>query len=372
MPQKARKGQRHPQDRPQAKPRAKPQAKRKRGRPPGSGKKEVVQRQTPVKAVSVAAIRSKVEAALRSVRKQATQAQALALDGALDELDAVVAKVLQTGSAQPKAKRKKGESKNPRLRCTDCGECNGGARFGRLAERKRLWCQTCAKKNHSDEEHVVDLGLRWCEDCTSPKKAVYKEAGEESKNLRWCSKCGPTHNGVLPPKNKKLCEGCNEKLPTWGLPKQKKRWCRVCGLKQPGAVNLNKVPICEDCRKCDPTMCMPGERRRRWCANCGPKHHPGSIKLQTLPMCVVCKDRRANYTHSSDNPRKRRWCLACSKIACPAGETVIDMMSSYRSALSSLLYCCCTAVRLPATARGWPRQPCVPSLLLTKDDAHYY
>ena len=58
----------------------------------------------------MAAIRSKVEAALRSVRKQATQAQALALDGALDELDAVVAKVLQTGSAQPKAKRKKGET----------------------------------------------------------------------------------------------------------------------------------------------------------------------------------------------------------------------------------------------------------------------
>lgn len=43
--------------------------------------------------------------------------------------------------------------------------------------------------------------------------------------------------GLLP---RKMCEGCASKLPSYGLPaERRKRWCSACAHAHHGAVNLN-------------------------------------------------------------------------------------------------------------------------------------
>jgi hypothetical protein len=70
-----------------------------------------------------------------------------------------------------------------------------------------------------------------------------------------------------------LCEGCQLKLPTFGLPAEwKARWCGGCAKGHEGAVNIKeKNKYCEGCGKNAARLRLPADgKKRRWCGDCVP------------------------------------------------------------------------------------------------------
>ena len=77
------------------------------------------------------------------------------------------------------------------------------------------------------------------------KRECGRTLGEERR--RWCSGCAKRHTGAKDFKNerRKMCEDCQLKNPSFGLPAEgKRRWCSGCAKGHAGAVNLNHTAAC--------------------------------------------------------------------------------------------------------------------------------
>ena len=120
-------------------------------------------------------------------------------------------------------------------KCEGCGL--KGTRFGLASERKKRWCIGCSK---NQEEEVVDLDHRKCEDCAGPVPS-YGLPDDVNKKSRWCSSCAKGHAGAVDVVGKK-CEGCGLKQPSFGKPEGsggdgKMRWCVACAKGHEGVAN---------------------------------------------------------------------------------------------------------------------------------------
>jgi hypothetical protein len=107
-----------------------------------------------------------------------------------------------------------------------------------------------------------------CEDCDekSPSYGMPGEKGPKGgKVLRWCVRCAQQHEGSLQLVSRR-CEGCNKRQCRFGMPGGKAVWCSFCAKDHPGSADVyNKK--CEDCGVRHPTYCLPdfkpgGGRRR--------------------------------------------------------------------------------------------------------------
>ena len=114
---------------------------------------------------------------------------------------------------------------------------------------------------------------------------------------------------------KKRCADCGLKVPTCGLPGDKRRrWCDACARNHEGARSMLSPPQlgCEDCHlKQRPTYGLPSEWRRRWCATCA-KAHAGARDL-TSRLRKDCGLKQPIFGIPSEG-RQRRWCAACAVI----------------------------------------------------------
>jgi hypothetical protein len=157
-------------------------------------------------------------------------------------------------------------------------------------------------------------------------------------------------------RKRNLCEECNVKCPSFGLPDEgKRRWCGGCRTKfHPDAVNLvpraSAHPQFEKgehvkCPNCEAWMAAPTDERVDGliCAGCDgniwPKAKPANKRApqgnsdgtasnkkqkpattreepkktkKQQKMCEDCYMKCASYGLESDN--KRRWCKNCSAM----------------------------------------------------------
>ena len=76
-------------------------------------------------------------------------------------------------------------------------------------------------------------------------------------------------------KKRRLCEGCQLKMPSFGLPAEgKERWCSGCAKTHEGAVNV-KHKKCEGCGLKRSSFGLPSEGKVRWCSGCAKAHGRG-------------------------------------------------------------------------------------------------
>ena len=93
----------------------------------------------------------------------------------------------------------------------------------------------------------------------------------------------------------KKCDGCQLKLPRFGLLAEgKKRWCGGCAKGRKGAVDINHKK-CEDCQLTKPSFGLPAEGRARWCSGCV-KGHTGAVNV----------NGRQRRTQAGGSPQKKR------------------------------------------------------------------
>ena len=123
--------------------------------------------------------------------------------------------------------------------------------------------------------------LRCAEGWISLKKVLVKKMTDQSQisKRRWCGGCAKGQAGAVN-MTSKICEGCERKGATFGLPSEgkKRRWCTGCAKGHPGAVGgTNK---CEDCRLKARSWALPSDKtRRRWCGGCA-KGHVGAVSCK--------------------------------------------------------------------------------------------
>jgi hypothetical protein len=135
--------------------------------------------------------------------------------------------------------------------------------------------------------------------------------------VRWCGGCANAHAGAVDVDRKK-CEGCQLKLPSFGLPAEgKRRWCSGCAKGHAGVVDFYGSQKCEDCQLKMPSFGLPGEgKQRRWCGGCA-KAHKG-VQNNKKKKCEGCGLNVARIGLSSDG-KKRRWCVDCAPKGAPDG-----------------------------------------------------
>ena len=79
----------------------------------------------------------------------------------------------------------------------------------------------------------------------------------------------------------KMCEGCGLKVPSYGLPRERrKRWCAgYAAAEGSGTVSLAQQKMCEGCGLKQPHYGLPAERWRRWCGGCAAAEGSGAVSL---------------------------------------------------------------------------------------------
>jgi LSD1 subclass zinc finger protein len=79
---------------------------------------------------------------------------------------------------------------------------------------------------------------------------------------------------------KKMCEGCQLKAPSFGLPAEgKKRWCGGCAKGHAGAEHVSRKK-CEGCGLKQPSFGLPAEGEKRWCGGCAKGHTGATLRAQ--------------------------------------------------------------------------------------------
>ena len=82
-------------------------------------------------------------------------------------------------------------------------------------------------------------------------------------------------------RNRKKCEGCVHKLPTFGVPEETKKLCKCNDYAKAhvGAVGMSNTRKREECKRRWPTFGVPGETKKyRWCSGCA-KAHVGAVDV---------------------------------------------------------------------------------------------
>ena len=121
--------------------------------------------------------------------------------------------------------------------------------------------------------------LRCAEGWISLKKVLVKKMTDQSQisKRRWCGGCAKGQAGAVN-MTSKICEGCERKGATFGLPSEgkKRRWCTGCAKGQAGAVDMTRK-MCEGCGQNRASCGLPGEgKKRRWCSSCA-KGQAGAV-----------------------------------------------------------------------------------------------
>ena len=112
-----------------------------------------------------------------------------------------------------------------------------------------------------------------------PSKKYLRAYRASSNDGMRDSKGRPGDALLLERRQKKKCEDCQLKRPSFGLLAEgKSRWCAGCAKGHAGAVDLaNKK--CEGCQLKRSSFGLLAEgKKRRWCAGCA-KGHAGAVDL---------------------------------------------------------------------------------------------
>ena len=116
---------------------------------------------------------------------------------------------------------------------------------------------------------------------------------------------------------RKKCEGCGLKAPSYGLPAEgRRRWCVGCAAAEGGgAVSLAQKKMCERCGYKSPSYGLPAERKMRWCSGCAAEEGRGAVQLQQTKMCEGCGQKTPSYGLPPE--RTKRWCIGCATTSHP-------------------------------------------------------
>ena len=131
---------------------------------------------------------------------------------------------------------------------------------------------------------------KMCEGC-GLKQPSHFLPGERRK--RWCGGCAAAGGGGGVSLPRKICWGCGLKMPNYGLSAdRRKRWCGGCAKAADGRGAAKDVrgsgserfarqrKMCEGCGLKQPTFGLPAEgRKARWCAGCAAAEGKGAVSL---------------------------------------------------------------------------------------------
>ena len=147
--------------------------------------------------------------------------------------------------------------------------------------------------------------------------------GRSRAHVKWCGPCSKAFPGAIDFAhcNRKVCEICKTKRAVKGLKDERKiRWCTACAKTVSGvAVDLN-TKMCVDCGERGASFGMSIETKAQWCTVCA-RNHSGAFNLSSK-RCEDCRLKWPGFGMPHD--MKSRWCATCAKSFHPGAQDVVN------------------------------------------------
>ena len=119
---------------------------------------------------------------------------------------------------------------------------------------------------------------------------------------------------------KRKCEDCLVKAPSFGLSSERKRrWCIECATQHEGAVLLKTRTPCEDCKLVDPSFGLLADKKRRWCHGCAVQHKDAVCLKSSHGRPVGWSPMAASMSAANRSAAAASAAVANAAVHVPAG-----------------------------------------------------